>query len=42
MFPRHTLSEKEIAMQAVLDFINKYHYDIFIPLTALAVLRIIV
>ena len=29
-------------MQAVLDFINKYHYDIFIPLTALAVLRIIV
>ena len=29
-------------MQAVLDFINKHHYDIFIPLTALAVLRIIV
>ena len=42
MFPHHTLSEKEIAMQAVLDFINKHHYDIFIPLTALAVLRIIV
>lgn len=29
-------------MQAVLDFINTYSYDIFIPLTALAVLRIIV
>ena len=29
-------------MQAVLDFINKHHYDIFIPLTALAVLLIIV
>ena len=29
-------------MQSVLDFINKHHYDIFIPLTALAVLRIIV
>ena len=27
-------------MQAVLDFINKYHYDIFIPLTALALLRL--
>ena len=29
-------------MQAVLDFINTHSYDIFIPLTALAVLRIIV
>ena len=29
-------------MQAVLDFINTYSYDIFIPLTALAVLRILV
>lgn len=29
-------------MQAVLDFINTHTYDIFIPLTALAVLRILV
>ena len=29
-------------MQAVLDFINTHIYDIFIPLTALAVLRILV
>ena len=29
-------------MKAVLDFINTHIYDIFIPLTALAVLRIIV
>ena len=28
-------------MQAVLDFINKHHYDIFIPLTALAVLLLV-
>ena len=29
-------------MQAVLDFINTHIYDIFIPLTALAVLRLLV
>ena len=29
-------------MQTVIDFINKHLYDVFIPLTALAVLRIVV
>ena len=31
---------KENAMQAVLDFINNHVRDIFIPLTALALLRV--
>ena len=29
-------------MQTVIDFINKHLYDVFVPLTALAVLRIVV
>ena len=39
---RFILYHKEITMQTVIDFINKHLYDVFIPLTALAVLRIIV
>ena len=32
--------KKEASMQAVIRFIHEHYYDIFIPVTALALLRL--